>query len=146
MTHFLDLTPYTYTQGDASTNIGWLSASEKIVVGETSFEFQAKLYKLCLDDHLVKIMRGFHECEFCGFSWDEWGKNHPNYGENAKWMSIGNGEIRVIGNSAIYAAPALIYHYVIQHQYQPPQEFVDAVMNGPQPGSSEHIALLKQYR
>lgn len=142
----MDLTPYTYTQGDASINIGWLSVNEKIVVCETSIEFQEKLYRFCLDDNLVKIMRGFHKCEFCGRSWDEWGKDHPDYGEKAKWMSIGNGEIRVIGSSAIYAAPALIYHYVIEHQYQPPQEFIDAVMNGPQPGSSEHVTLLKNYR
>ena len=94
----------------------------------------------------VLIMRGFHNCEFCALSWNEWGKQHPNYGENAGLMGIGNGEIRVIGNSMLYAAPALIYHYVIEHNYQPPQEFIDAILTGPQSGSIEHKTLLNNYR
>jgi hypothetical protein len=41
----------------------------------------------------------------------------------------GNGEIHVRGPSgAVYCAPALILHYVAEHQYQPPQEFVAAVI------------------
>ncbi|MCX7805518.1 MAG: hypothetical protein N3A38_10060 [Planctomycetota bacterium] len=38
-------------------------------------------------------------------------------------------EIRVLGRDGkIYAAPTLIYHYVVAHKYRPPQEFIDAVM------------------
>jgi hypothetical protein len=28
---------------------------------------------------------------------------------------LGNGEIRVIGTCSVYAAPTLIYHYVVAH-------------------------------
>ena len=146
MTYFKDLTPYTYTQVDQSLNIGWLSVSEEYVIGETSLEFKEKLRQFCLDENVIKIMRGFQECEFCGLSSTDWARTHPSYGENSKWMSIGDGEIRVIGDGVIYAAPALIYHYIVEHQYQPPQEFIDAVLNGRQPDSSEHIALLNTYR
>jgi len=146
MTYFKDLTPYNYTQADQSINIGWLSASENYIVGETSLEFKEKLRGFCLDDNVVKVMRGFQECELCGLSSTEWARMHPTYGENSKWMSIGNGEIRVIGNAIIYAAPTLIYHYVMEHHYLPPQEFIDAVVHGSQPGSSEHIALLEIYK
>jgi hypothetical protein len=145
MTYFRDLTPYTYTQGDETINVGWLSAGEELIIGETSPEFQNKLFQFCKDENIVKVMRGFQECEFCRLSWTEWGKSHPMYGDDAKWMSIGNGEIRVIGNNVIYAAPALIYHYVAEHHYQPPQEFINAVLFGPQPGSPEQLALLEKY-
>jgi len=46
----------------------------------------------------------------------------------------------------LYAAPALIYHYVVEHDYKPPQEFIDAVMTVPQPGSEEYNALLDNYK
>lgn len=147
MTYFQDLTPYAYYGNEEALNIGWLSKNETFITGETSREFRERLYKFCLDVNIVKIMRGFQECEFCELSWSEWGKNHPSYGEQAKLMSLGDGEIRVIGkSSSVYAAPALIYHYVVEHHYKPPQEFIDAVLNGPQPGSTEHNALLEKYR
>ena len=37
--------------------------------------------------------------------------------------------ILVIAVGAIYAAPNLIYHYVAEHHYAPPQEFVDALLH-----------------
>ena len=43
----------------------------------------------------------------------------------------GNGQIRVKGpNGTCYAAPALISHYVEIHEYKPPAEFIEAVVNG----------------
>jgi hypothetical protein len=146
MTYFKDLTPYSYCGDEQSLNIGWLSGNEELVVGETSLEFREKLHNFCLDENLVNVMRGFQECEFCGLSWSEWGRNHPIYGEHTELMSIGDGEIRVIGKGVVYAAPALIYHYVVEHHYKPPQEFIDAVLTGPQPGSPEHNALLEEHR
>lgn len=41
----------------------------------------------------------------------------------------GNGEIRVhTPSGAVYCAPALVSHYVAEHQYQPPDEFIGAVI------------------
>lgn len=146
MSYFEDLTPYSYNGNEVLLNVGWLSLTEAFDTGETSIEFREKLFRYCLDENIVKVMRGFHECEFCGLSFSEWDKNHPDYGNNARWMSIGNGEIRVIGNGVIYAAPALIYHYVVKHHYIPPQKFIEAVLTGPQPGSLEHNTLLQKHR
>ena len=150
MTAFKDLTPYDYlgkreTSEIPVLNIGWLGTDE-FNKGETSPEFKAILFQFCLDSNLVLIMRGFHACPFYGLSWIEWGRSHPEYGPDAGLMSIGDGEIRVIGKSVIYAAPALIYHYVFEHGYLPPKEFVDAVLTGAQPGSEEHRKLLVAYR
>jgi hypothetical protein len=150
MAYFKDLTPYGYfgnpeKQDIPVLNIGWLE-TDQFEKGETSQEFREKLFQFCLDQNLVLIARGFQECLFCDMSWNDWGRNHPDYGSNAHWMSIGDGEIRVIGKSAVYAAPALIYHYVVEHNYKPPQEFVDAVLTGPQPGSHEHQSYLDLYK
>jgi hypothetical protein len=150
MAYFKDLTTYKYFQNSDKQNIpilnvGWLEMDD-FEKGETSQEFREKLFQFCLDQNLVLIARGFQECAFCGLSWTDWGRRHPDYGLNAGWMSIGDGEIRVIGKSVVYAAPALIYHYVVEHNYLPPQEFVDAVLTGPQPGSNEHQNYLDLYK
>jgi len=47
----------------------------------------------------------------------------------AKWQAsrLGNGEIRVAGDGVTFAAPVLIVHYIEEHGYLPPPEFLEAV-------------------
>ena len=150
MTYFKDLTPYEYFArheplNSSSLNIGWLSSEMPFEKGFTTQEFRDKLLKFCSDEFIVLIARGFHPCEFCGFSWGQWhDEQKDKYGKNAHCASIGDGEIRVSGKSAVYAAPALIYHYVIQHQYKPPDEFIEAILTG-EPDSKEQKELLSTY-
>jgi hypothetical protein len=152
MTYYDDLSPYEYWPEHEPPrlkpiNVGWLGEGELFPTGETSQEFKAKLFEFCLDEYLVNIARGFHTCELCNISDEEWyEQSKARYGEEAPWWSLGNGEIRVIGQSAVYAAPTLIYHYVVEHNYKPPEEFIEAVLSGPPPGSKEHETLLKKYR
>jgi hypothetical protein len=43
---------------------------------------------------------------------------------------LGTAEIHVSGGGIywmMYAAPTLIYHYILRHDYLSPQEFLDAV-------------------
>ncbi len=91
------------------------------------------------------LMRGIHTCEFCALSDHQWFTQQQNtYGESAHWASLGDGEIRVLGESVVYAAPALIYHYVVEHHYKPPDEFIEAVLAG-EPASEQQRELLKKY-
>jgi hypothetical protein len=42
-------------------------------------------------------------------------------------IRLGNGEIRVPGaNGLVYAAPTLICHYIDEHEYGPPEDFLHA--------------------
>jgi hypothetical protein len=44
--------------------------------------------------------------------------------------TTGNGEIRVrAANGITYVAPVLVLHYVVEHGYLPPQEFIEAVID-----------------
>jgi len=44
---------------------------------------------------------------------------------------LGDAEIRVVAeNGTLFVAPTLILHYVVEHGYQPPPEFVDALRRG----------------
>lgn len=135
MGYYEDLTPYEYAgyEPDGRTvNVGWLSGVHPFNKGETPEAFRARLLNFCVPDHLVRLMRGFHICEFCDFA-EAWSEKRS--------QSMGNGEIRVIGEGVVYAAPTMIYHYVTEHGYRPPDAFIGAVLNGPGPDSEEHRAL-----
>lgn len=152
MTCFKDLTPYEYLADrepltPKPLNIGWLGVQIPFETGLTPQEFKNKLLRFCLDQYIVLITRGFHACEFCWFPWTQWDEydQEDRYGSSAHWASIGNGEIRVLGKSAVYAAPALVYHYVVEHQYKPPDEFIEAILTG-EPDSEEQTRLLSKYK
>ena len=63
----------------------------------------------------VKQTRGIAVCPFCE-------------GQELE-RPRGSAEIRVIGEARKYAAPELVYHYVVVHDYQPPTEFITAVLS-----------------
>ena len=107
-------------------NVGWLDSCWPFPTAETSAEFRRKLFRLCQSP--VNRTRGFHRCPFCGQepvrmtleseTIDYGGVSaHPS-------MRVGSAEIRV----GCYAAPDMIIHYVMDHEYCPPQCFIDAVM------------------
>src|SRR4051812_43035890 len=114
MSFFEDLTPYTYfhpqEERAGTVNIGWLDRRHPFLTGDTSAEFRAQLQQVCL--RRVKGTRGSHPCYFCK------GRDKPR----------GSAEVRVFGDDRVYAAPELVYHYVVAHAYKPPEEFIAAVL------------------
>lgn len=151
MSYYQDLTPYEYCVrhepgGSRAVNIGWLSRECAYPKGETSDEFKARLLLFCQDHNIVHVARGFHACDLCSVSWHQWFADREfRYGTSAHWASIGDGEIRVFGNQMVFAAPALIYHYVLEHNYLPPSVFIEAVLTDPAPDSSEYRTLLSKW-
>lgn len=143
MTYYADLTPYSYTKpgpllGVPLLNVGWLGEGRPYTRGPTPPEFRQKLLAFCRNEHVVYLARGFHVCELCDPSDDATLDPLPQLGE--AWTFTGNGQIRVLGDGVIYAAPTLISHYVIDHEYLPPAAFVAAIMAG-DPDSEAHRAL-----
>jgi hypothetical protein len=47
---------------------------------------------------------------------------------NGHTVCLGSAEVRVVGAGVTHAAPDLIYHYVVRHEYRPPEEFIRAVL------------------
>lgn len=126
----VDLTPYTGCDADASVGmtplaVGWLRGGMAFETGAAPASFLAKLLPFCQPGHTVCLTPAARSCPLCR-------QLIPPYGQ---------AEIRVIGELDIYAAPDLIYHYVSAHDYLPPPEFVEAVLNGPGPHTAEHRAL-----
>lgn len=125
--HFQDLSRYNYTEEEENTlNIGWLDPDYEYTKGVVDEYFLERL-SLFLDCIVHDESFGPHTCGFCR-------------------KALASGEIRVFGlNGVVYAAPTMIDHYIMIHKYQPPQAFIDAVMNGPLPGTIEYSNLAAKY-
>ncbi|MBC6309916.1 ankyrin repeat domain-containing protein [Listeria sp. FSL L7-1582] len=62
-------------------------------------------------------------------------------------LNLGFAEIRVIDkNGERYAAPDLLFYYIVNGIYTPPQCFIDAVINGPKPGTKIYEEYFDRYK
>lgn len=135
-----DLTPYSDCPCDEILGfdplaVGWLEHGQPFTIGSVPQGFAEQLLGFCQPEYGVCPLPRPRPCPL---------DNHPVIITiNGREVNLGTAEIRVIGEEEIYAAPALIYHFVTAHHYQPPDEFVDAVLNGPQPQSAEFRALIR---
>lgn len=122
--YFPDLSPYSYRKEDIAPNhinIGWLSSKYPFSQGTVSEEFIDKLKEYC--EYPYNLMRGFHRCEFC---YDCKKISNSTIIPDA----MGTGEVWVKSKEGItYIAPIMIYHYIVQHKYLPPSEFINAVLS-----------------
>jgi len=130
MAYYPDLSPYQYRVQKIDpliVNIGWLDGVHPRTTGNVSEDFIERLWAHC--QNYVREFRGYHECELCSEpAWPYIGKR------GNEELALGSAEIRVSGkNGVVYAAPNLIYHYVIDHHYLPPEEFIQAVLESPLP-------------
>lgn len=155
MTYFADLTPYTYGHFTGALNVGWLDPGHPFATEPPSEALLDALFELIAAP--VAQTFGGHQCELCprdpdfetkvveaqaeahgsggGFGnpsikWPQDARSRStNSTRHGRSIGVGNGEIRVAGaGGQVYAAPTLIYHYVADHHYKPPAEFVRAVL------------------
>lgn len=126
MTYFPDLSDYTYLpQRNPMLTIGWLDRDHAFTTGPVPPQVIAALTTLAAHQH--NITRGVHNCHFC----DEESPLKLPADVPRGYVSLGMGEFHVRAPTGItYSAPSLVIHYILQHDYQPPSEFIDAVLHG----------------
>ncbi|MFI5700629.1 hypothetical protein ACIA78_11345 [Streptomyces xanthochromogenes] len=125
MTYFPDLSPYTYEPSERGTvNVGWLSSRHEYQKGLVADVVVDALKVLCA--HPENQMRGYHRCDFC----QALGPSVPGGDRGPKELFLGSAEVHVEGTDGIvYAAPTLVLHYIMEHQYCPPREFCEAAVH-----------------
>jgi hypothetical protein len=109
--YYKDLSIYKYgdrrnNYGKEHLNVGWLDNGDynKGYVPE-------KVVDNLKRKKGIHYTKGYHKCPFCG--------------EHRK----SSFEYEIKGDNGIYYhTPSLITHYIEEHDYQPPQEFIDAVL------------------
>jgi len=126
--YFADLAPNKWF----GLSVGWLDRAHNYPRGPVPDGFLDALAKACQKHEVVH--KGSHYCELCPSpQWAQAGacRDLPD----GTRLRLGSAVIRVWSRSGqAYVAPDLIYHYVETHHYQPPQEFIEAVLSPGPPG------------
>ena len=142
MAYHPDLSPYeihwlpkTFT----SLAVGWLDDAHVYATGAVDQAVVDKLWAFCLAP--MQKFRGYHPCQFCA---------HPLFPIQARHgqmrLSLGSTILVVLGkHDSLYVIPDLIYHYIVEHNYLPPQEFLDVLRESPAPEASEYQAIRNFY-
>jgi hypothetical protein len=141
--YYPDLARYnqndSYDTPKSAVYVGWLDAQHYYRTGDVPAHFLAKLWEYCSNPLLLTF--GYHDCAFC----QEEGELGIEVQYNNRSITFGSGEIRVIGHHRVtYIAPDMIFHYVATHNYLPPSEFIEAVLDSPYPPESD--VYRKRYR
>ena len=128
--HFDDLTSYTYyTRGrviERACNIGWLDSAIPFRTGIINPTIP-QLLTIYYDALCANQMRGYYGCPLCPSNGQK-----PAIHMGPQSIVLGAAELWVPCNDGrILAAPDLIIHYMAEHQYMPPDQFIQAVESLP---------------
>jgi hypothetical protein len=128
-------TPY---RPGGTRNVGWLGFGHDFPKAIPTEEMLDLIWEHCKIS--VARMRGLHDCEFCPSS------DCHEADKDGEKLLLGSSEIRVFSKKgSIYAAPNLIYHYISEHCYEPPGEFLRALREGPSPPSKDYFERLERF-
>lgn len=123
MTHYPELSLYDFDfhAEPEGLTVGWLEGDQSYARGEVAAEGREILVGLAA--LLQNKSRGYHYCTLCT-EMREWfgvsGAGHARF-------RLGGAEIRVVSDSGqLYVAPNLVLHYIADHGYRPPEEFLAA--------------------
>ena len=157
MAYFPDLSSYGYGNAvqPGVVHVGWLDGIHDYPKGIVPRHLIAKMKLMAKAP--VELYRGLHICELCeepeevrrdryqmlaaqtaanaknenrpmrdfmSHLWEEWRKSRSS-----------NGEIRIRNGDTVYAAPILIVHYIEEHGYLPPSEFLRALEAAAEPSA-----------
>ena len=127
MAYFPDLSPYAYGSRPhpGVFHVGWLDGIHDYPKGKVARRILRKLKRLATQP--TEEYYGYHVCELCSRPKGVLGPSDDGYRDWARARSS-SGEVRVTLGGATYAAPILIVHYIEEHGYLPPEEFLRAVM------------------
>ena len=113
--------------------VGWLGDFNPHE-GNTPPECVSRLWEAYASKRIISDgTAGFHNCELCHGE-QQW---YPGgrVGPVAAW---GDQQLRIVGHGhflirldeIVYLSPVLILHYILDHGYQPPDAFLEAVLHG----------------
>jgi hypothetical protein len=126
MPYFPELSAYTYFGGDprrAAFNVGWLRTGHPFPTAEPDPTFVDALVRCAIRP--ARLCMGIHPCDLCPAPL----RIHVPIEAAGRRIQIGNGEIVVGTASRTFRAPTLVVHYVRDHAYRPPAEFIAAVLD-----------------
>ena len=147
MAYYVDLSPCDYfvEAGRARflKSVGWLECNKPYTKGEVSEMFFLKLCQLIQNPFYPPawpIFMGYHSCTLCKPRFTA--IVEETYFQQYKVRSVDKQILLVPSDGFLYLAPIHIAHYVDAHEYQPPAEFCQAVMDCPEMRSMAYLKAL----
>jgi hypothetical protein len=140
MPYFPDLSPLTYfdkEDADKLVAVGWLDDAHPYSQGEVSELFLNRLVELLAKPWAPMYFLGYADCPFCTL--DSYGVKY------SKTIVVGALNLFVPGDGFLYAAPSMIAHYILAHNYAPPVQFCNAVLRCRPMSSPEYFAAIRQH-
>jgi|GEM_PF-3092262 len=100
----------------------------------------------CLWEYVIYARvdrRTLFKCPYC----ESIEKSKIIYSYKGAIKKIGNTTIKVISSDlkTVYSSNDAIFHYCIEHNFEPPKDFVDSVIYGPKPESELYCSYMKNY-
>lgn len=120
----------TLESGDVA--VGWLHPDHSFTQADPTPEFLAKLKEFVSRCGASAVALGlgaaggFHTCEFCG-------------------RAHGTANFGVPAGERLFFSPEMIVHYVEEHRYTPPAEFIAAILASPLPGTREYVNAVAPF-
>lgn len=142
MTHFADGSPCTYFPapcGDRLRAVGWLEPEHAYARGPVDRAFVVKLAALFVSPREFAIAAGLHQCRLCRFS-----RGTAPFQIDGLTVRMGASNLLVPAGEFAFMAPSLVLHYLDAHEYAPPPQFVEAVLQCPPTDSREYMILAKR--
>jgi hypothetical protein len=145
MSFFPDMgTDSMVTAGEHVRAVGWLHPDHEYTKGDVPVEFLLRLKTFIASSGASSealyfgAFFGFHTCEFCDHVHGVSDFGVPNGVHGSRNFGVPDGDL-------LFVAPEMIGHYVEQHGYCPPPEFVAALMRSPLPESEEYRILTEPF-
>ena len=119
-----------FTPGLTAYAVGWIGD-----VVESTGETPSMCIGALLDAYEAGYLfsdgtLGSHTCEVCPPTLPQKGYDHPFTWNGRQTTLYGHGHYLVHHGNAIFVTPALVLHYIVNHQYRPPDVFIEAVIKG----------------
>lgn len=108
--------------------VGWLDGPMEFPTGATHPDVLSKLLRLGDEFLISEGTRGFHTCYYC--QPDVVAATRGYGGTYRPQSPLSHRHHLVRLGDVVYMCPALLPHYVVAHEYRPPDLFQEAVLQG----------------
>ncbi len=142
MAHYPDLAPcdyFTPEHDDKLVAVGWLARGHDFSRGDVDYELLTRLHQLLVNPWQPCVAMGTHPCGFCRVS-----GGPCEFTLDNTTATVGVANLFVPAEGRLFVSPSLILHYIDAHDYWPPSEFCDAVMECPEMRSVEYLKLIRK--
>ena len=121
-----------------STTVGWLEKGKPYTTGKAPNTLVEKLSEFIKTWKITNAYLGIHECDLCEVDLPP---GHLNIIDG-----LGSRTTFIAYKDKLYIFPDLIIHYIKDHSYLPPAEFIEAALDSTPQETVEYFMRIHKNR